>query len=199
MTNFSSKLGAAVAMAIVIASTMASAALADTTVDVSGNGVNSTNNVTVNNTNNTTVNQTNNSTIVTDVDAESSTGGNNANYNTGGDVNITTGDANTKVKVSVGGSTNSAVLPDCICNTTNNSVNVTDNGVDSNNTVNLKNKNNLTVKQKNNTVVVTDVDAKSKTGKNSANYNTGPGSTGISTGNATTKVKVKVTGSSNTL
>lgn len=198
MTKFSPKLSAAVAMAVVFASTLVPVAFADTMVDVSGNGANSTNNVTVSNTDKMSVKQTNNSTIVTDVNASSNSGGNNANYNTGGDTSIMTGDASTKVKVSVGGSTNSAVLRDCTCKTPDNTVNVMDNGADSTNTVDVTNKNKLTVKQKNYSYIVTGVNAKSKTGKNDANSNTG-GSTGISTGNATTNVKVKVTGSSNTL
>lgn len=59
----------------------------------SGNGAGSTNSTTNNQTNNNTTNQNNTAHIVNNLDLSANTGGNNASYNTGGNSNISTGDA----------------------------------------------------------------------------------------------------------
>jgi hypothetical protein len=219
MTTY--KIASAIASAALIASVFAPSAFADNTVDVVGNGTGSDNVVTIsdNNGGNTSVNQSNTSTVVTGVDASSNTGGNNANNNTGGNTGIQTGAATTSVVVSVAGGTNTATnVNPCGCEGGDNTVTIAGNGSNSNNTVVIGNGgnsapvNNLCilwwcngnsqsgnkVKQKNNATVVTSVKAKSKTGKNTANANTG-GSTGIVTNNASTGVNVTVSGSSNTV
>lgn len=59
----------------------------------SGNGTGSDNNTNINQTNNNTTEQTNNAVINNTLDLSANTGGNTASNNTGGDSNITTGDA----------------------------------------------------------------------------------------------------------
>ena len=59
----------------------------------SGNGVGSDNNTTANNTTSNSINQTNTAVVNNNIDLTANTGGNKANYNTGGDSNIVTGDA----------------------------------------------------------------------------------------------------------
>ena len=64
------------------------------TATTDGNGNNSTNTSTANNTTNNTINQTNNANISNNLNLTANTGGNDAQYNTGGNSKITTGDAN---------------------------------------------------------------------------------------------------------
>jgi len=196
MTNFNVKLGSAVAIATFVASVLAPAGLADTTINVTDNGVASNNTVNVNNGSKTTINQTNGSEVVTNVSAKSDTGGNSANFNTGGTNSIVTGNATTNVTVSVGGSSNTATPPQCGCKA-NTTVDVSGNGDASNNAVNVNNKTKFKVNQLNSSVIVSDIKAKAKTGNNSTSWNTGSG-TGITTGHAGTNVTVNVTGSNNT-
>jgi len=60
----------------------------------SDNGAGSVNQVAANSDSNNTINQTNNAVINNELNLSANTGGNTANYNTGGDSNIITGDAN---------------------------------------------------------------------------------------------------------
>lgn len=199
MNKLKAKLSAAVAMAVVIGSTLAPVAMADTDIIVKDNGGNSTNNVTVNNTDKTTVNQTNSTLIVNGVLVVSDTGDNTVNGNTGdGDVNIDTGKVVTKVKIDNTGSSNDATLPDCVCQDTNTTVKVKDNGTNSNNDVDVTNKNKLKVNQRNRSATINLVGAISKTGNNDASLNTGGGNTTVTTGKVKTRVKINNTGSSNT-
>lgn len=86
---------------------MAPAALADVTCTISGNGANSHNrcNITVNTGGCKKIkcasgsSQTNNASVSNTVTVSSSTGGNKANKNTGGDVSITTGDSNVDISI----------------------------------------------------------------------------------------------------
>jgi autotransporter family porin len=201
--NFNYKLGGAVAIATFVASVLAPAGLADTNIGVTNNGAYSNNTVTVNNSGNggnVGVTQTNNSTIVNGVTVGQNTGKNKANFSTGDGTSIVTGDANSDVTVTVGGSSNVASGSQCGCVVASTNVNISDNGAFSNNNVIVnngnggkKNKNS----QKNVSYIVNSVDVHQVTGKNKANFNTG-GSTGIATGNTTSNVTVNVTGSANT-
>lgn len=78
-------------------------------------------------------------------------------------------------------------------------IDVTNNGANSNNTVNVTNNGGggASVKQTNNSTVVNGVNVTQNTGKNKANFNTGDG-TSVTTGNATSNVVVNVGGSTNT-
>ncbi len=198
MNKFNAKLSAAVAMAAVIATTLAPAAFADTIV-VKGNATDSNNNVTVINSNTTDVTQTNESLIVNGVLTVSNTGLNSANENTGGETNITTGKVVTDVNITNTGSKNEAVLPDCGCPKPDNSVTVKKNGKDSTNTVRIVNRDNKTVTQNNSSAIINLVGTISNTGLNSANENGGGDDPTIKTGKIKTKVNIRNTGSSNIL
>lgn len=202
MRKFDIKLGSAVAIAAFVATVIAPAGLAETTVDVTNNGAQSNNTVNVSNSNGSGsgVKQVNNSTIVNGVTVKQNTGNNSASFNTGGDTGIETGNAASTVTVAVGGSANVASTDDCGC-TSNTTVNISDNGARSDNTVNIKNGSKYAKKanvQKNNSVITNAVAVKQVTGKNKAKFNTG-GSTGVATGNTTSNVTVNVTGSTNGL
>jgi hypothetical protein len=218
MNKFSYKFATGMAAGALLLSAFAPTALADTTVDITGNGHDSTNTVNVEGTQSggTSVNQTNTTTVITTVNAVSNTGGNTASGNTGGDVTVRTGNATTNVVVDVAGGTNTASdIAPCGCDG-DIDVTIARNGADSHNTVNIgtggeydcgclnwlsintTGNNGSKVKQKNTTTVVSSITAKSKTGKNKANNNT-HGTTRVRTGDAATGVVVTVTGSSNDL
>lgn len=74
---------------------------------------------------------------------------------------------------------------------------VSGNGSDSNQTVGVVMSSNSSVNQTNNTTVVNDINAVSKTGDNQANGNTG-GNVTLTSGNATTGVSTVTGGNSNT-
>ncbi len=171
---------------------------ADIAIDNNGEG--STNTVNITNVNNTVVLQGNATVALTVVSSNASTGGNNANGNTGdGDVSITSGNAKSTVKTVVTGGDNLANVDPCGCNTSDPTVKVKDNGKNSKNTVSLTDVNSQVVGQGNLTAAGTFVGSDAKTGKNKANGNTGKGDKTISTGNAKSKVTTKVTGGSNVL
>ena len=79
-----------------------------------------------------------------------------------------------------------------------NTVNITDNGSNSTNNATIIKVKKSKVKQKNVTIVGTNVNTTQNTGGNQANGNTNGGENNITTGNATTNTTVTVGGSSNT-
>jgi len=197
--NIRTKITAGLSAAAMIGAVVAPNAFADTTIDISGNGADSTNKVILNENNSNSLTQKNTTTVTTSINASSNTGGNKANGNTGGDVTVESGNATTDVAVVVGGSSNSATQDDCGCTPAALDVVISGNGADSYNKVKKTSDNSKTVKQKNKTTVTTAVTAKSKTGKNKANNNTGPGSVSVTSKDASTTVGVEVSAPSNTL
>lgn len=195
--KLSFKLASAAGVSALILSMMTPAAFAATTVVISGNGSSSTNSVSVKNKNSVVVNQSNDTAVLTHVSSKAKTGGNSASYNTGGSSSVTTGDATSVVGVSVGGSTNSAVVSNCGCDV-DTTVAITENGDRSYNHAYVKNRNWTSVDQSNSSLVETDVWSSASTGHNHANHNTDGDST-VDTGAALSAVTVDVSASSNTL
>src|SRR5258706_10580666 len=105
------KIGLTASTGIVAFALMASSAFASTSVTVSGNGEDSHNIVKVKNHTKTTLNQSNVSGISTWVSSSAKTGHNKANSNTGGDVTVASGNADSTVSVTTGGSSNDGFLP----------------------------------------------------------------------------------------
>lgn len=193
------RIGAALTSATLIGYGLAPAiVLADTTVDIIGNGADSTNTALVNNTCTVDVTQKNKTKVYVDATVVANTGGNEANNNTGSGVTTSTGDATASATISVGGSSNSAVVPSCCECLGNTNVTIQDNGTGTTNTSNNTNSNSTTTYQKNKTKVKAKVKVKAKTGKNKANNNTG-GTVDTSTGSAGASLGVTVDPSSNTL
>lgn len=177
----------------------AAAFAADTTVDVSANGANSTNKVYVSDSNHTSVYQGNTSTVVNTVTSSANSGGNKANSNTGGDVTVDTGDASSDVLITNHGSSNTANVLPCGCEQNGQvDVSVDHNGADSYNKVKIRSHESTRVKQKNTTTVVNDVYSKAKTGRNRASRNTG-GTVDVLTGNSDSLVTVETWAPTNTL
>jgi len=174
------------------------AVLADTTVDISGNGNNSNNTVNVSNNQTTNVLQENILEAGIFVISVASTGNNTANNNTGGNVTINTGSATSNVSTIVTGGNNTANITGCGCANTTDNVTISGNGNGSDSTVNITNKKVKNVGQGTYTGALVGVGSFAKTGKNKAKNNTG-GNTNITTGNASSNVSTNVTGGSNTL
>lgn len=188
MNNIKTKFSAAVAMAVVIAGTLAPAALAkggsqDVTI--------------INKTTRVNVTQKNKSLIVNGVVNLSNTGGNKTNGNTGGEVTTKTGTIKNITTIDNTSPSNDATLPDCLCQDGQTPVGVQGGGSDPDLTVNQKNV--TTVKQKNETAIINVVINVSNTGANVTNGNTGEGDLKTTTGDVTNKTNINNGGSDNTL
>lgn len=185
MTTFKRQITGVVATGLLVASLLSPAAsLADTNLTETGNGAFSQNGVTVSQQNNTTVVQNNDANVTTHVDASSNTGGNTSSLNTGGNVLVKTGDAGTGVTVTNDLNKNTAAVSGCNCLPTDTTVKLDGNGAYSSNGVTLNQDSTNGVYQDNNAHVDNNIDAKAKTGANTASLNTG-GDTQIITGAAT--------------
>ncbi len=187
-------------------------------VTVTGNGVNSDNDVLLKLGNKVKIDQDNNAKISNDVYVEQDTGNNDAKDNTGGEVSITTGDATSNVNVSNEANANLAEVDPCGC-ILDGSIKVAGNGVDSNNDVTLSLGGPTDVNQDNNFSCgkgkdnrgewtqdgdgkknCNDVYVDQDTGNNDANKNTlFNGEPSITTGDASSDVKVDNTANSNTV
>lgn len=195
MTNLSKKLTAILATgSLVTQLVMAGPAFADTNVIISGNGSNSDNTVTATLTSTRTVVQSNSASIVNDVDASADTGNNDLKDNTGGDVSLETGDAETWVNIENTVNKNQASLDCCLSGDVD--VLIEGNGTYSDNDANLKLTADTKLFQNNYAYIKNDVDADADTGDNDLNDNTG-GNVSADTGNATTKVGVFTTANAN--
>ncbi len=164
-------------------------AFAEISVVVTGNGSNSDNTSNIDVTKTTTVTQNNTAKVENDIDAKANTGGNDADDNTGGDVNIDTGNAEAAVVVENQLNSNEASV-DCGGCPTDVNVEISGNGTHSDNDVNLGLKNTTWVTQDNFAKVKNDVEVKANTGKNDADDNTG-GNIDIDTGTASALAVVK--------
>ena len=178
------KLQRIIASAVASGSLLASAALplmAQTTIVISGNGAGSDNYATVGQTSVTTINQSNEANVTNNVEAEAETGENDANFNTGGDVTISTGAATATAVVTNELNSNAAEV-EC-CPTGPVDVEISGNGAFSDNQVQLVLTNVTTLNQGNKANVYNDVEVEAETGENDANLNTG-GDVTIMTGKA---------------
>ena len=184
MNKFQRSLATAFAAGALLVNTVLPV-FAETTIVISGNGTDSNNTVEAGFTQTTSVVQSNEADVENRVDANASTGGNEANDNTGGEVSIDTGDADVEVNVSNTLNHNSAEV-DC-CPGGDVEVEISGNGSDSENTVELGMGSEVEVWQENEADVENDVDADAKTGYNEAKDNTG-GSVSIDTGNASVTI-----------
>lgn len=187
--NIKQKLTSAAVIGAMMASVVAPASFAATTVKVKKNGAGSTNTAIVVSKKKTTVNQYNGTAVVNLVGVLQNTGVNSANGNTGdGNVEVKSGDATATVtnRTTTGG--NSAAVNPCGCADPITDVVISKNGADSTNTVMVVNKSKTEVEQVNETLVVNGVLVAQNTGGNSASGNTGDGSVDVNSGNATSTV-----------
>ncbi len=180
MTNYKKRLGTAIATVAILANAY-TPAFAGTTITITGNGADSDNDAVVNNSQNTTVNQTNSANFTNNVSGSANTGDNDANKNNGGTVTVKTGDASVNNTVSNAANQNWANVS--CCGQGNTEVKIGNNAADSNNTVNLYDKNTVKVNQDNDADFHNYVNGTAKTGNNDANKNNG-GDVTVKTGDA---------------
>src|SRR6266404_184135 len=146
--NLNKRIITAIATGAVLVNALAPMAFAST-ITVSGNGEQSSNQVSVGTNSTVQVQQTNTANISNKVDSSSSTGGNSSNGNTGGNTAITTGNATSNTTVTNAANLNKADLSNCGCRSSGTTVNVSGNGENSNNTVGVENTNSVYVNQAN--------------------------------------------------
>ena len=195
--TFTQRIGTALGTGALIVS-MVTPAFADTSIKVNDNGQNSTNNVEVNKSVNSTVNQTNNTTNTVIVGTVSSTGGNKANGNNGGDVTVKSGDATAKTVLKIDGSSNHYDADDCGCPEGDLDITVKGNAQKSDNNVSYDNSNKKSVKQDNKSKNTVIAGTEAKTGYNKASHNNGKDSNvKVTSGDASSKTKVAIKASSN--
>jgi hypothetical protein len=156
--------------------------LANTTIEISGNGAGSNNAAVVTSVNQTSVTQSNTAVVNNDLDSSAKTGGNDANFNTGGDVTVDTGDATVSSNVSTAVNSNAAEVGCCGAGSAD--VLIQGNGANSNNQVTPTLSNTVSVNQTNRANINNEVEGSAETGHNDANSNTG-GDVTVRTGNAT--------------
>jgi hypothetical protein len=165
-------------------------------VVISGNGADSKSETKVNVGSSTNVTQSNTAFVTNTVTTSSTTGDNQANKNTSGNVTVTTGD--TATQVTVANTLNSNAADVNCCGDTAVSTLISGNGADSNNKVDVNDgKSGISISQANMAVVNNKVTDKSVTGENDANKNTS-GNVTITTGDTLTKVNVTTEANSNT-
>lgn len=184
----------AIATGAVLINALAPMAFADTTLGISGNGAYSDSQVKVDNQSSTNVVQNNNANVTNNVNTNLSTGGNKANYNTGGDVLINTGDASSKVDISTIVNKNVANVQNM--NNNNTSVDVSGNGYASTNSAKVDNSSSTNLSQDNYARINNNVNTAENTGYNDAKGNTG-GNTTVVTGNARSDVAISNAANSN--
>lgn len=179
---------------------LAAPAAAETTIILSGNGALSSNEADVELSNDTVVSQTNDARVENRITSTSSSGGNSASYNTGGEVLVKTGDATSNVDVQNLLNSNSAFV-DC-CDQGDLDIEISGNGYDSYNKVKVDDEDHreqysgTNIFQNNYANVENDVESEAKTGANDAKYNTG-GDVAVITGDATSTVDVATAANAN--
>ena len=165
--------------------TLSSHVVADEIV-ISGNGSDSNSQVSIQNNTATNIEQYNNADISNDIQVNSDTGNNDISENSDGDIEITTGDV--KTNILIGNSVNSTESDLGCCSGTTN-VNITGNGSDSQNSVDMQYDNQLDVRISNSAVIENSISGRSNTGDNETSGNTS-GAISIKTGNISARLSI---------
>jgi len=198
MTNFKTKLATGAVTIALLASTFAPAAMG-ATVKIKGNGAFSHNGVHLTNRSSSRIRQVNKTAVVNLVGVFQNTGKNDANFNTGGDVDVNSGDATATVRNTTTTGGNSATTPDCGCPTPDDTLTISRNGAFSHNWIGVSNTSSSSTTQVNETLVVNGVVVGQNTGGNDANFNTGGGTVDVDSGNASATVTNTTTTGGNVL
>ena len=191
MKDLVRKVAVGLASTALVAQSLVIPSFAEINVVVSGNGSESNNDVDVDINNATQVNQSNEANVSNNVNASANTGGNDAEDNTGGGVSIDTGDAEASATVVNAVNSNEAVVEDCGGCPGDLKVEISGNGSDSHNEVDVDVNDshskdpapNKWISQTNSANVTNDVNVKANSGYNDAEDNTG-GDVEINTGSA---------------
>jgi len=179
----------------------------DIAVINSANGADSTNTGTVDSVTNNDTFQNNDATIENNLILDANSGDNKADRNTGGDSEITTGDANVSASVLTFANTNivggviysivnifgdligDIIFPSNVCCIGSAAVKNSGNGADSTNTAEINLEQNDTTLQTNNANIQNNLNLAATTGDNSTSKNTN-GSNSVSTGDANVEAQV---------
>lgn len=139
-------------------------------ISVTGNGSESVNEVAVQTSTITSVQQSNEANVSNNVATDANTGGNTASGNTGGSTAIDTGNITENVSVETAANASSVETPCCAQES---SAEISGNGADSQNSINVSqtSQTNVTLEQTAN--VTNKVEGKANTGENTANDNNG--------------------------
>lgn len=159
--------------------------VAASTFEITGNGSESNSTINIDNQQSTGVFQDNNTNVSNNISVTSDTGGNNVNGNTGGDVEVMTGNITAEVAVLNQAGSNHAEVEPCDCDQDLN-IKIAGNGESSSNDVTVNNDQEKeythSITQNNRVNFDNDVTVNADTGDNNVNDNTG-GSTTLHTGN----------------
>lgn len=169
-------------------------------VTISGNGAFSENGVALAENSAVVLDQVNSANIANYVDAKANTGKNDATFNTGGFVGISTGDAKTNVAVDNKVNFNAASI-DCDCVLDGLAVKIAGNGAESLNGVSAESNNETFYLQDNLANLLNEVDDYAKTGHNDVGFSTSDvdGDPLVVTGDAHSKTVVNNEGNENYL
>lgn len=191
------RIGASIATVTLLSSLFVQAAFADE-LTISDNGKNSYNKIKVTDNCTQTVVQGNSTYITNDVTSQANTGGNIVSDN-GGDLTLTTGEANSIVTIVNNGSSNEATLSPCCCGEQTDGLSAVISGNLEGSTNKIKKYSNKTSSgvQGNETMLVNLVWSKAKTGKNQVKDNLG--SVNVTTKNAKSQVGITNDSPTNTL
>ncbi len=194
--NIKYKITTAIATGTMMAALVVPTAFA-APIEINNNGAGSVNGALIVKLSKSKVKQKNTTIVSTNVTTVQNTGGNNANGNVGGGNTITTGKNTTTTNVTVAGGTNTNTAESCCCDGQGETtVDIHHNGAGSVNGALVIDLCKNIVKQKNTTIVSTNVTTVQNTGGNNANGNVG-GANDINTDDNTTTTTVNVTGSTN--
>lgn len=189
------RIASAVATSALLVSMITPAFAADITV--TGNGSGSVNTANVTDTNTTSVSQTNNAVVTNNVTSNSNSGGNSANFNTGGSTTVVSGPAKSTAEVTTAVNANHADVTPCNCENGGTDVKISGNGATSFNTANVNGANTTTVGQTNAAAVSNSVASNANSGNNGASFNTG-GTTVVQSGLAQSSADVTTAANVNT-
>lgn len=145
---------------------------ADLDVNITDNGANSQTDVKVKTETKQELEQENKADVDNKVNLSANTGGNAANSNTNGKVNLKTGKVDAMVVFSNTVNLNSAIVTSCCKLLGDKSIKVADNGAKSKQDVKVETESKLDLEQENDADVENEVDADLSTGDNTANKNT---------------------------
>jgi hypothetical protein len=184
MNKLQTKLATAIATGAILAQSLTGAAFAASyNFNIQGNGSDSDTEIDFDVDKDTSLFQSNTSRISNDINIDSNTGDNDVNDNTGGDVEVTTGDVDAAAVVQNFANQNHAVIDLCDCEG-DATIQIKGNGSDSDNDVEIDKDTTTTLVQDNFAWLHNDIDMDADTGDNDVDDNTG-GSVELTTGDVT--------------
>ncbi len=168
-----SKIASVVATGALLLSA-ASPAFAADSLEITGNGALSVNNVNDNSTNVTAVQQSNTAVVTNNVSSNANSGNNTADFNTGGQTTVVAGPAKSSTEVVTAVNANNADVTPCNCVPgAGDDVKISGNGATSFNNANLNKTNTTVLGQTNQAAVTNNVASNANSGDNHAAFNTG--------------------------